>query len=228
MNVRNTLTILALALCLGTVYAVVAQRQQLVALRAQQSQEMAQPEKTAVVSQNDQPMPASSGDQSTGELLRLRSEVTRLTARKRELAGVNEEGERLRAQLSAAQTNGPAGSRLPPGYIRKSEAQMVGYSTPENTLQSLLWALQRHDAEAFLRAFAPSAAQGLSSRIQQSKESAEAFFKEADAMPGLAIQGRENLPDGSAELQVTFAPGMPPQKIRLQVVNGEWKLSERM
>jgi len=226
MSARNLLSILAFVLCLGTVYAVVVQRQQLLQLRAQRQLQVTQAEGTVLVPQSSELAPTLSADDATPELLRLRSDVTRLTAKKRELAGVAEEGERLRTQLAASQTNVPKENRLPPGYIRKAEAKMMGYSTPENTLQSLLWALQRHDAESLLRAFTPSVAQGLSSRIQQSNEAAEAFFKEADPMPGMAIQGRDNLSDGSVELHVTFGPGTPPQKIRLQVVNGEWKLSE--
>ena len=47
------------------------------------------------------------------------------------------------------------GIQLPPGYIRKSEARMVGYSTPDDTLQSFLWAIQNRDLTNVLQALAP-------------------------------------------------------------------------
>jgi len=78
-------------------------------------------------------------------LLRLRNEVSRLTGRKRELTGALTENESLRAQLARRATNSPAGTGLPAGYIRKNQAKMAGYNTPEDTIQSLLWALNNRD-----------------------------------------------------------------------------------
>jgi hypothetical protein len=217
------LTALACLVCVGTVYAVMLQRQELRALQAQPSSEQTA---QSSLNQSEDPKKTGSGTEASSELLRLRSEVTRLSARKRELAHVVQEAEQLRAQLASAQTNSPAGSRLPPGYIRKSQAQMVGYSTPENTVQSFLWALQQHDASSVLRAFTPAQAQALRARFEPPAQPEQGFFKETDQLPGLAIEGRRNLPDGSVQLQVTFAPGLPSQTFRLQVVNGEWKLAD--
>ena len=42
-------------------------------------------------------------------------------------------------------TNSSSGT-LPPGYVRKRQARLVGYNTPEDTIQSFLWAVQNHDA----------------------------------------------------------------------------------
>lgn len=168
---------------------------------------------------------SSPAESVSPELLRLRSEITRLSARKSELANVTQEGESLRARLADAQTNAPAGSRLPPGYIRKAEAQFVNYSTPENTIQSFLWALQRHDVPRFLEALLPEEAQSMRNRIGMSGEAES--FKGWDALPGMAVQSRQDLPDGTVELQVEIGPGLPSQKIQLRQLNGEWKLDDR-
>ena len=136
------------------------------------------------------------------------------------------ENERLQAELANSETNVPSGSRLPAGYIRKTQAQMVGYSTPENTVQTFLWALQQRDAATLLRSFAPAEADKLQSRIQSSPEGADGLFKEAAALPGIGIQSRKVLPDGSTELQAIFVPNMPAQTLRLQLINGEWKFTE--
>src|SRR5205814_6918127 len=79
------------------------------------------------------------------ELLRLRNDVARLAGRRRELAGVRAENERLSVQLAARGTNSSVRTGLPPNYMRKAQARLVGYNTPEETVQSFLWAVQNHD-----------------------------------------------------------------------------------
>ena len=138
------------AVCLAILWGVWGQRSELAGLRAEHQQLQAQ-----LAARADSPPPPATAEPAgpastspqqalavTPELLRLRNEVTRLTERRQALAGVRAENERLRAQLATRGTNGPAGFQLPPGYIRKSEARMVGYNSPDDTLQSLLWAVQ--------------------------------------------------------------------------------------
>lgn len=231
MNARKLVTLSVWILSIVAVCGVLLQRQELTALQAQREQ---MPRSETPTAQPPSVVPDGfAASQNTGspaelvssELLRLRSEITRLSARKRELGNVPEEGERLRARMASAETNAPSGLRLPPGYIRKAEAQFVNYSTPENTIQSLLWALQRHDLPRFLEALLPEEAQSMRNRIAMSGE-AEAF-KGWDALPGMAVQSRHDLPDGTVELQVEIGPGLPPQKIQFRQLNGEWKLDDR-
>jgi len=133
MKKRNILIAMCWTLCAGTVLGVLMQRQELIAVRAQRDQvavglpkaiQRAQPEV-------DKGNRFNSADDSTEtdshELLQLRSEITRLTERKRELAGVTEEGTKLRTQLGGSPASSQSGIPVPPGYIRKSEAHFVGY-----------------------------------------------------------------------------------------------------
>jgi hypothetical protein len=229
MNKRSLLITICWMLCAGTGFGVLMQRQQLIALRAQIDRSLANSPATR---REAQPLVADrqGGDRSSlaeedfRELLRLRSEVTKLTARKRELATVSEDGEQLRAQLGRNETNSSSGIRVPPGYIRKSQAQFVGYSTPESTVQSFLAAMQNQDVASVLRAFSPDEASGLTSRWSSSPSAEKDFFKGADLFPGMTIHHRQDLPDGSVELQVDFIPGMPSEKLHLGNFNGEWKL----
>lgn len=206
------------------------QRTELAALRAEQQRlavvprapSQAAPEATAPA------LPAETGIMGdvSSEVLRLRAEVTRLSARKRELAAAPETLERLRAQLASSMTNTSAGVRLPPGYIRKTQARMVGYDTPDNTIESFLWALANRDLEKLAQALTPQGAESLRMKLQRAG-STESFFKESELFPGWAIKGREQLPDGTLELQMEIVPGVPPQgKLRMQQVNGQWKISE--
>jgi hypothetical protein len=222
MNKRTLLIFATWVLCLGTAWAVLAQRRELARLQAQKERVSEQVTRDQTHSKIDDSKvsvsPGTLSDVDSRELLRLRSEVTRLNARKRELAEVAETHQRLRDQLENGSTN-VVGNRVPPGYMRKSEAQFVGYSTPENTVQSFLWALHHHDANGLLQSFSAD----ISAKIE-ANGGTDSFFKNADPMPGLAIRGRNNLPDGSVELEVEFGSSMPTDKLHLRPLNGEWKL----
>jgi len=112
------------------------------------------------------------------ELLQLRNRVNMLTHRNRELAGVQSENERLRLLITERQTNGP--TALPPGYIRRSQARMVGYNTPQDTLQSFLWAIKNHDTTNVLLALTPEQAEWYQSEAQRAG-SFEKLFEHSDA-----------------------------------------------
>jgi hypothetical protein len=223
---KKFFTILALLVCVGSVSAVLLQRQQLLGLRAQrQAQDYTAPAASADRAKSSESN-TDSAEATTAELLQLRSEVTRLNTRKRELDGVAAENDRLRAQLATGQANGSTEGALPAGYIRKAQAQMKGYSSPENTLQTFLWALHHHDTAALLQALTPTQAQQLRSQLEQSSTNpARDIFKQTEPLPGLAIVAQTPQPDGSVDLQVTVVPDVPPSHFRAELVNGEWKLN---
>ena len=219
--------------CLATLWGVWNQRGQVADLRAEQQQllaHLAAREESAAASATAETGGTRPGASPptlavTPDLLRLRGEVTRLAERRRELAGVGAENQRLRAQLASQATNGPAGIRLPPGYVRKSEARLVGYNTPDDTLQSLLWAVQNRDMTNLLQAFAPDRAEHLMAELAQSNRSAEDFFRDAAVLPGMAILSRKQLPDGGVELEVEMAPDLKPAPIRMGHIRGQWKIT---
>ncbi len=231
MNRRVLLNGLLLGVCLATLWGLWSQHSDLARLRASQQQLRAQQAAsadrsaslTAAAPDATPPATESPALLLTTELLRLRSAVTQLEARRRELAGVRAESERLRAQLANRDTNGPAGFRLPPGYVRKSEARMVGYSTPDDTLQSLLWAIQNRDLTNLLQAFTPEMAKEIRDGIALSNDD---YFREAAGLPGMAILGRKQLPDGSVELGVVMVPGQESPRIHLRQVGGQWKIDK--
>jgi hypothetical protein len=159
------------------------------------------------------------------ELLRLRGEVGQLERRKRELAGARPENERLRVQFATKGTNAPGGITLPAGYIKKSDARYAGYGTPEDTIQTMLWAIRDRNTKHFLQVFNPEMAKQLEAEMQR-RGSPEEFFKEADAMPGLRIVSKEAGTDDTIVLIVEMLPGEEThsQKIRFKQFGGEWKL----
>jgi len=231
MNIRFLFSSLLTLLCAGAVWAVIAQRQELGHLRAERetrltalSADVASPAPGDV--KPAEPASAAAQTGSPSELLHLRGEVTRLTQQRQALANVVTENERLRSQLASRGTNVAPGMALPPGFIRKSQAQMVGYNSPQDTLQSFLWAVQNHDFSSVLHAFTMEAAQNMQAQFQQAGRSADDFFRDTAALVGLAIVEQKQLPDGSIEGKVQFGPSdAVPQSVVFRQINGQWKVA---
>ncbi|HEU0039670.1 MAG TPA: hypothetical protein VFR76_10365 [Verrucomicrobiae bacterium] len=224
MNLRLLFTGILTAVCLATLASALIQRQQLAGLRAEQQGLI-----TRLGTPQDASSPAGEVTSNTAvshliaapslELLKLRSEVARLTGRRRELAAAQGENDRLRIQFAASHTNVSAANALPPGYVRKSEARFVGYNTPADTIQSLLWAVQNRDLTNLLAAFTPETAR----QMQQDKD----YFENVSIIPGMHIKSQQQMPDGSIELEVEMVPGEPlPDRMRFRQFNGQWKLED--
>jgi hypothetical protein len=234
MNQRVLLSGFLVLVCLATLWGVWSQQNQLARLRAEQQQVLAQV--AAKTERSVSPGTPDTGDASsvappptlvvTPELLRLRGEVTRLTERRRELAGVRAENERLRAQLASQGTNGPAGIQLPSAYVRRSEARMMGYNTPDDTLQSLLWAIQNHDLTNFFQAFTPEIAEKGRATVGESPQVIEDLFTQVEGFVGIRILKREpDAYDNSIVVEMEVVPGDPVKRTTFSPVNGQWKIS---
>lgn len=218
---RALLIGLAGAVCLAALSAAIIQGRQLSNLRAEQQRlaaELAGPEASGLPAA---PQGQAGGGPGTApvspELLRLRGEVTRLSALRLELAPARAENERLRLQLAAAGTNNVPGQALPPGYLRRADARMAGYNTPEDTLQSLLWALHHKDSLRVLQAFAPEAKDG--------NAIADTLLQGSEAFIGMAVVGKDQLPDGSVMVRVQVAPDAPAMGFRMESIDGQWKIA---
>jgi hypothetical protein len=236
MSVRGRLAGFLVIACVAILWGVSAQRTQLAGLRAEHHQllvqvaaqegKLASPGTAEAASAGSATVPASPAP--APELLRLRNEVTRLTERRRELAGVRAENEQLRAQLAAHGTNDLGKSQPPPGYVFKSQARFVGYNTPEDTVQSMLWAVQNHDLTNLLQACTPEAAQKIQGELALSRGLIDEFFGLSADVPGVRVMPPDypgyNTNSGPIYLQLEFVPGLSGTRIPLRQTNGQWKL----
>jgi hypothetical protein len=217
--------------CLATLWAVWGQHRQIAELRSQQQQLSAQRAAKSAEAMGPVAAEAARVGQETAaaaaslEVLKLRSEVTRLTERRRELVSARAENERLRAEVASRGTNSAAGSQPPPGYVRQSEARMVGYGTPEDTIQSLLWAVRNHDWTNTLQAFTPERAQAIHEVTAHSGRSIADLFQDAGTLVGARILTRQRRPDGAIQTQIEVLPGLPPVEMLFLQVNGQWKMA---
>ena len=223
---RTLIVLVGIVASVVAVALIAAQRRELASLHQQQLQQQATeiPLPTPRLAASVATAPSQQHSPSL-ELLRLRGEVGQLERRKRELAGIGTENERLRAQIATKGTNATGGIALPPGYVRKAQARFVGCNTPEDTVQSLLWAIQNRETASFLQMFDPEEAKRMEARIQN-RGSAEEFFKEADSLPGMRIIRKEMVANDTVDLTVEILPGHDSKfpELRLKQIDGKWKL----
>ena len=231
MKARTFVTGVSIALCLVALWTINVQGRRRAELQTEEADLLAnlakllEPQSSPREQPDTQTAPLDSS--STSDLLRLRSEVTRLTEQRRSLATVQTEHDRLQAQLAARATSGTNRMELPPGYISKTQARMVGFNSPENTIQSMLWALQNHDFSTFIQAFTPEAAEKLMSSLPQSEQ---AVFHEAEKVLALGVVEQHANNDGMIEAKLQMVPANPAQvepaeTMRFQQIDGQWKIA---
>jgi hypothetical protein len=223
MNPRvvNTISIL---LC-GALLAVVCLQQRRVAfLRAERQRVLARIETSEATSATTSPAPANAAATTSAspELLRLRNEVAQLAARRKELSAVRTENERLQARVAARATN--SAGALPEGFIRASRAEFKGFNAPEDTVQTILWAMQHHDLTNMLQGFSPDLAEKFLSEFKQGDDP----WKDAENLIAVRVISQKQMPDGSMELEVESLPGPEahPEKTRFYLINGQWKIGK--
>jgi hypothetical protein len=220
MNLRNAIAGVLAAVFAASLCGVAVQQRQLAKLKADQQAVLKQlaGDPVEIWHPATEPQEVATHAKVDPELLQLRNEVTQLTARRRELAGVIAENERLRTQVAARGTNAP-NARL----LLLAKARFTGYGTPENTLESLLWSIQQRDFTNFLGALAPELAQKFRTRSDPQLRGQLNWLHEK--LSGLTVLGQRELADGLVELKVnTLLPDTQPETLRLQQFAGEWKL----
>lgn len=235
MKAPTLVTAASIALCLAALWAVNAQGHRRTELQTRQADllaNIARLSETAPAGEQQALVRTASPDLSaTSELLRLRSEVTSLTEQRRSLAAARTEHDQLQAQLAARATNTINRIEVPAGYISKTQARMVGFNSPENTIQSMLWALQNRDFSTFMQAFTPEAAEKLIGSLPQSSLTPEqAVFHEAEKVFALGVVEQHATNDGMIEAKLQMVPANPAQvepaqTMRFQQIDGQWKIA---
>lgn len=238
MNTRSILITALAILCATALWGVVTQGRQVSELRDEQKRLSTsnQSAESNTPKTNANPSPAT---EVPRELLQLRAEVARLSQQQRELSAARQENGRLRLQLENRRTNSAAAGKRTAAYIRTSQAQWLGYNTPEDTLQSLFWAVKNHNLEKFLESATPEASEEFRKQISLSDNpaaAAEEFFKSEQSPPGFQVMGREQIADDTIGLRIQFV--MPDgsveprgavdssELLQFKRIAGQWKLSK--
>jgi hypothetical protein len=218
---RSTVIVLSLiAVCFGVGWGITARHRQPGGPEQQNGQVLAQLSEPL----DAQPALMSTSQESgpvavSSEPPRLASEMRRVLEREHELAGTPEENERFWAQFGRQLANLPA---PPPEFIRKSEAQWVGTSNPEDTFQSALWALHHRQFDRFLQLLAPDTAEKLRKQIGDSPEK---FFDAAATISGMRLSDQQFHGAATIKAQLDLSPDDPdPKTIFFFLLDGQWKM----
>lgn len=211
---------------MGTIAGVTLQNRQLQALRVEQGRLLAQVESSGVRAEAvAQPALQSVNSTPSTELLRLRSQVNQLSARRQALENVVQENELLRAQLAARKTNT---TKLPEGYIQRSTATMAGYNTPEAALQTFLWAIQSGDAANVFQTMTPKAAGEMQEAMEKEEGMKGMFMTQMKAVLGMKILKSNPMGDGGIQVEVEMMlhgnPKPDRERMVLRQVAGQWKI----
>ncbi len=141
--------------------------------------------------------------ESRVELMALRAKVTELRERQKQLAGATGENARLRTRLATVKESVERG--LPPDYIKRDQARNRGQTTPEFALETMLWAMQTGDTNAFLAVIPERARAAVAPQL--AAEGVVPFSKRNGMLPGFRVVRRRELGPEDAELEVEWAPG---------------------
>jgi len=181
------------------------------------------------------------GEQQQAELSNLRAEATQLRTQTNQIAVLAEANQKLRTSLAEARSAPPAtGSKkklnpedaLPQDIHPKDSWAYRGYSTPDATIESTLWAMMKGDKETILKAFAPDML------AQIEKQMGEKDFSEEIKKMNMAefrVLDRQQLsPDEMVLTIYTARQNENGDKVNnsqeqtvFQRINGEWKVTEK-
>jgi hypothetical protein len=225
MNTRSLTIAVSTVLLLLLIIVAGAQNRRASTLHAQELALLTQPNETAPAAEPDAVTATRDGDlpsaSASPELLQLRSQVGQLMQRRRELLSVRAENEQLRGRVSARNTS--ATNALPADYIRRKQARWMGQNTPENTLESFLWAIQNRSITNIESLLTPRSAAQFTQTIAAQ---GDALFNESAMLPGMRIASQKRQPDGTIEATIEIIPGQSNSggPLIFRMIDGQWKL----
>jgi RNA polymerase sigma factor (sigma-70 family) len=158
--------------------------------------------------------PAPPRESQLDELTRLRAEAARLRQQKAQVAST-------RARQTAQHSPAPAGD-----YLLKAAYVNAGFTDPDSTLQTMLWAGTTGDAKAILACFAPEAFESEMPTEAQQKKCVEVVSRCTSRWSGYRVLDRQNFGDDRMVTTISYrtADGQSVLgRIKLRRVGSDWK-----
>jgi len=218
--IRRVLIVGLVLVCIVTVCAVALQRHELVSLRSQQKPKFSEHSVSVEKAVPDPALEATASSADVRELLQLRNQAGQLRRQRDELLPLRAEHQALLEQLAARGTN----SALPANYVRKSEARLVGYKSPEETLQSFLYSIRMRDVGSLSEAFTPETAARMKSQVPSGPKSLEKLLEDAQPMLGLSIISQKQIEENALLVEAQMLPGLPTMKFLFRLTHDQWKI----
>lgn len=167
-------------------------------------------------------------DQQLAELADLRQQVEALRHRTNDIAGLETEIQRLKTVLSTAASSVDGGGtppEVPATDIYPRDSWMfVGYDTPENTIQSIIWAVSEGDENTYAAGVTPELGNELQSEFEDGSFASDGPLEMGD-VTGYRIVDR-NVVSGNQVVVTLFMDGpnvlMP---MTLQATENGWMVT---
>jgi hypothetical protein len=173
------------------------------------------------------------GDQQS-ELLKLRSKVSELLRQQRE----NEKSRVHPAKVEpkpAAEDPAPPKEAAAQQGIPKESWAFVGYVTPQNALQSVMWAMHTGDVRTFLASLTPEAGDAVATRFEGKSESeiAALLKEEVSQIGALRLDRMRQASDTEASFEILSketdngnVKTRDAAVLNFRNVGGTWKLTD--
>ena len=161
------------------------------------------------------------------ELASLREQVDALHRQTNQLQYLRGEITRLRTALSSVRNSVASNSvaDVPPEDIYpREEWKFAGYDTPEDTIQSLAWAISEGDQDSYMNGMTPELQDQMQSDFADSDFSDEGPMQMSDTT-GFRILDREIISDNEVIYTLHMDGEEDEIPILLQKVGDEWKIS---
>jgi hypothetical protein len=158
------------------------------------------------------------------DLPRLRNEVGQLRKQTADLDKLRADHERLLAKISAGQSSQSTVPALPADYISRDALQDVGLSSPENTMQTFLWAMSTGNMKRLMQCSANDQNQPRSDAELEAE--GQDLAKQFSAFPGYRVAEKTNLAPDEIQLGIQASPGGVVAPIKFKFDGGQWKLEQ--
>lgn len=164
-------------------------------------------------------------DEQLAEMANLRQQIETLRRSTNELATLRTQVKQLRAALDGVKSTAGPPPDVPSGDIYPREAwNFAGYDTPENTIQSLMWAVSQGDEDTYAAGLTPDMFTEMQGQFADGSFADEAPLEMSD-ITGYRIVDRGVDSDGNVRV-ILFMDGpnelMP---IDLQPTQNGWMVA---
>lgn len=166
-------------------------------------------------------------DAQLAELENLRDEVQRLRRQTNDVQKLQTEIRHLRDQLSTARNS--MGSNAPPNVppediFPRDSWEFAGYDTPEDTLESVTWAISQGEEDAYMAGLSPELANEMQSELAGG-DFGELGPAELSNATGFRIVDRQSISDNERVYTLYMDGEGDEVNMVLDYTNGEWVVS---
>jgi hypothetical protein len=178
--------------------------------------------------------PESQTGDPQSELLRLRSKVSELLRQQRENEKSRMTTAKVEPKPAAEDAAPPKGVSAQQGIPKETWA-FVGYQTPQNALQSVMWAMNTGDVRTFLASLTPEAQDAVATRFEgkSDTEIAALLKEEVSQIGALRLDRMRQASDTEASFEVLSAETdngnvktRDAAVLNFRNVGGTWKLTD--